>query len=140
NSQRIQALYDRLLATMQTLDVNKEISPESVIIMEKASPAYQDRPALSKKLLIGALVGAGIAVLLLLFLDRLDDRMNSFTELQDLFDETVLGQIPREKDKSVGGTLGLLQPEDTRHAFVEAYRNLRSSLLFMNEAGERPRT
>jgi uncharacterized protein involved in exopolysaccharide biosynthesis len=30
NSQRIQALYDRLLATMQTLDVNKEISPESV--------------------------------------------------------------------------------------------------------------
>src|ERR1035438_3531609 len=33
NSQRIQALYDRLLATMQTLDVNKEISPESVTIM-----------------------------------------------------------------------------------------------------------
>ena len=31
---RVQALYDRLLATMQTLDVNKEISPESVNIME----------------------------------------------------------------------------------------------------------
>src|SRR5438876_5493912 len=44
NTQRIQALYDRLLATMQTLDVNKEISPESVIIMEKASPAFADRP------------------------------------------------------------------------------------------------
>jgi capsular exopolysaccharide synthesis family protein len=140
NAQRIQALYDRLLATMQTLDVNKEISPESVIIMEKASAASQDRPALSKKLLLGGLVGAACAVLLLLFLDRLDDRMNSFTELQDLFDETVLGQIPREKAKSVGGQSGLTQPDDTRHAFVEAYRNLRSSLLFMNEAGERPRT
>jgi len=140
NAQRIQALYDRLLATMQTLDVNKEISPESVIIMEKASAASQDRPALSKKLLLGGLVGAACAVLLLLFLDRLDDRMNSFTELQDLFDETVLGQIPREKAKSVGGQLGLMQPDDTRHAFVEAYRNLRSSLLFMSEAGERPRT
>jgi len=140
NTQRIQALYDRLLATLQTLDVNKEISPESVIIMEKASPAFADRPALSKKLTVGGLVGAACAILLLLFLDRLDDRMNSFTELQDLFDESVLGQIPREKEKSVGGRLGLLQPEDTRHAFVEAYRNLRSSLLFMNEAGERPRT
>jgi capsular exopolysaccharide synthesis family protein len=125
---------------MQTLDVNKEISPESVIIMEKASPAVQDRPPLSKKLLLGGLVGAAFAVLLLLFLDRLDDRMNSFTELQDLFDETVLGQIPREKAKSVGGPLGLMKPEDTRHAFVEAYRNLRSSLLFMNETGQRPRT
>jgi capsular exopolysaccharide synthesis family protein len=140
NSQRLQALYDKLLATMQTLDVNKEISPESVIIMEKASPAVQDRPPLSKKLLLGGLVGAAFAVLLLLFLDRLDDRMNSFTELQDLFDETVLGQIPREKAKSVGGALGLMKPEDTRHAFVEAYRNLRSSLLFMNETGQRPRT
>jgi uncharacterized protein involved in exopolysaccharide biosynthesis len=48
NSQRIQALYDRLLATMQNLDVNKEISPESVIIMEKASPAAQDRPLYPK--------------------------------------------------------------------------------------------
>ena len=49
NSQRIQALYDRLLATMQTLDVNKEISPESVTIYEKAEPALPDRPDLPKK-------------------------------------------------------------------------------------------
>src|SRR5438876_8218230 len=135
-SQRIQALYDRLVATMQTLDVNKEISPESVTIMEKASPAFANRTALSKKLVIGALVGMGCAILLLLFLDRLDDRMNSFTELQDLFDESVLGQIPREKAKNIVGELGLMQPEDTRHAFVEAYRNLRSSLLYMDGSGE----
>jgi capsular polysaccharide biosynthesis protein len=96
-------LYDRLLATMQNLDVNKEINPESVTIMEKASPAYPERPALVKKLVIGGLAGVGCAILLLLFLDRLDDRMNSFTELQELFDETVLGQIPR--GQSVGGEI-----------------------------------
>jgi len=39
NNQRYQNLYDRLLGTMQSLDVNKEISPESVIIMDAASPA-----------------------------------------------------------------------------------------------------
>ena len=142
NSGRIQALYDRLLATMQTLDVNKEISPESVTIMEPASPASADKPKLSKKLFTGALVGAGVAVLLLLLLDRLDDRMNSFTELQELFDETVLGQIPKvEALAGKGkGDLDLIQSEDERHAFVEAYRNLRSSLLYMAEAGERPKT
>ena len=51
---RTQALYDRLLATMQTLDVNKQISPESVTIMEKASPAIPEREGLPRKLIWGA--------------------------------------------------------------------------------------
>ena len=140
NGQRIQAPYNRLLATMQTLDVNKEISPESVIIMEQATPAFPDRSALSKRLLLGGLAGIGCAIMLLLFLDRLDDRVNSFTELQELFDESVLGQIPREKPKTVDGEQGLVHPDDPRHAFVEAYRNLRSSLLYMADSGERPKT
>jgi capsular exopolysaccharide synthesis family protein len=140
NSQRIQALYDRLLATMETLDVNKEISPESVTIYEKAGPALLDRPDLPKKLAVGGLVGLLLGVLLLWFLDRLDDRMNSFTELQDSFDEDVVGQVPREKGGRSGKQLPLVEPDDSRHALVEAFRNLRSSLLYMAEAGERPRT
>src|SRR5580658_8005078 len=96
NAQRIQSLYDRLLATMQTLDVNKEISPESVNIMEKASASSPQRPDVKKKLTFGALVGLGCSLLLLIVIDRLDDRLNSSSEVADLFDETVLGQIPRE--------------------------------------------
>jgi capsular exopolysaccharide synthesis family protein len=36
--------------------------------------------------------------------------------------------------------VGLIEPDDARHPFVEAYRNLRSSLLYMTASGERPRT
>ena len=79
-------------------------------------------------------------VLLLWLLDRLDDRLNSFTELQELFDEDVVGQIPRERAGRSGKQLALIEPDDSRHALVEAYRNLRSSLLYMAETGERPRT
>ncbi len=140
NSQRIQALYERLLATMQTLGVNKEITPETVTIMEKASQAIPNRPKLSKALLIGALLGLGFSLVILMLLDRLDDRLNSITELSELFDETVLGQIPWEKPTDRKGALALIQPEDARHSFVEAYRNLRSSLLYMTESGKRPRT
>jgi polysaccharide biosynthesis transport protein len=136
-SQRIEALYNRLLATMQSLDVNKEINPESVTIMEKASPAYPDKPKLSGKLLTGGLMGLGLSFLLLMLLDRLDDRLSSVTELTELFDEIILGQIPREPSK---GDLALIAAEDTRHTFVEAYRNLRSSLLYMVEEGTRPKT
>ena len=60
NVQRIQALYDQLLATMQTLDVNKEISPESVEIMEKASPGFPDRANLWQKLGLGGLLGLAL--------------------------------------------------------------------------------
>ena len=137
NSQRIQALYDRLLATMQTLDVNKEISPESVTIMEPASRAHLDQSGLAKKARMGGLVGLGLGVLLLLFLDRLDDRMVSYTELKEAFDEEVVGQIPRERAHGPTRQVALVGPADGRHSFVEAYRNLRSSLLYMAEGEAR---
>ena len=137
NVQRIQALYDQLLATMQTLDVNKEISPESVETIEKAIPAFSDPLEMLKKVAAGAFVGLAMGIGLLLLLDRLDDRMSSFTELQELFDEDVLGQVPREG--SGKKQTCLIEPDDTRHSFVESYRNLRSSLLYMAEEGERPK-
>jgi capsular exopolysaccharide synthesis family protein len=140
NTQRIQALYDRLLATMQTLDVNKEITPESVTIMEPATRAFRDQSAMGKSMAIASVVGVGLGVLLLLFLDRLDDRMISFTELKELFDEEVVGQIPRERFHGRTRQVALVGPTDGRHSFVEAYRNLRSSLLYMAQAGGRSKT
>ena len=140
NSTRVQALYERLLATLQTLDVNKEISPESVTIMERASRAVRDKTGGGRRLALACLVSLGLGIGLLLFVDRLDDRVNSFTELEDLFDETVLGQIPREWPRRNQTGLELITAEDERHAFVEAYRNLRSSLLYVGETATRPRT
>ena len=140
SSARVLATYTRLLQTMQTLDTNKQITPESVTIMERATAAQPSRPELSKSLVIAALVGFAVSVAILLLLDRLDDRLNSFTELEQSFDETVLGQIPREKAGKRRRSVSLLQADDPRHSFVEAYRNLRSSLLYLSVEGERPRT
>jgi capsular exopolysaccharide synthesis family protein len=138
-AQRVQALYDRLLATMQTLDVNKDLSPESVVSIEKASRAVPDQPHLLKALLVGGLIGFALGLALLLFVDHLDDRINGLTELTAMFDESVVGQIPRVK-AGRKGELAMVRPEDDRHAFVEAYRNLRSSLLFMSPGAQRPRS
>jgi capsular exopolysaccharide synthesis family protein len=140
NAQRIQGLYQQLLATVQTLDANKEIGAETVSIMEPATPALLDNHRNKSNLLLAALGCIAASIGLLLLLDRLDDRVNSFTELEDLFDDPVLAQIPREKTGGKGGRLRLLEPEDPRHAFVEAYRNLRSSLLYITDPAQRPRT
>ncbi|MEI7532936.1 MAG: polysaccharide biosynthesis tyrosine autokinase [Verrucomicrobiae bacterium] len=139
-SDRVQALYDQLLATMQTLDVNKEISPESVTIYQPASEGFPDTTKFKKGLTMAGLLGLVLSLGILFMLDRVDDRMNSFVELEELFDEDVLGQIPRERKVGKNIIIPALQPEDQRHPFVEAYRNLRSSLLYMTHTEPRPRT
>ena len=103
-----------MLATMQTLDVNKEISPESVTLMEKASVAFPTSPASPETLLLGAIAGLGLALVVLLLLDRLDDRVVSFTELQEIFEEQVVGQIPRERPAKKHGQLDLIKQDDPR--------------------------
>jgi succinoglycan biosynthesis transport protein ExoP len=95
------------------------------------------RPGLVKSLLLGFGCGAVAGLGILLLLDRIDDRMASFSEFQHYFTENVLGQIPREKSK---GKVALLQPDDPRHVFAESYRNIRSSLFFMPYEGPRPKT
>jgi hypothetical protein len=139
-SDRVQSLYDSLLATLETLDVNKDISPESVTIYQPACEAFPDKTLLPKGLAIAGALGLILGVVVLMLLERVDDRMNSFTELQELFDEDVLGQIPRERKDIRGGLLPFVQPDDKRHPFVESYRNLRSSLLYMAAMGKGPHT
>jgi len=139
-SDRVQTLYDSLLATLESLDVNKDISPETVTISEAASDSFPDKTLVKKEFIIAGMIGLVLGVVALLLLDRVDDRLNSFTELEELFDEDVLGQIPRERRPPRGGTMPFVQADDARHAFIESYRNLRSSLLYMAETGTRPHT
>ncbi|MFL6585236.1 MAG: GumC family protein [Chthoniobacterales bacterium] len=135
---RLKTLYDRLTASLKDVNVSQSVdNGDQIAIMEAASAPASVRPGLIKSLLIGLGCGlvAGIAVLLLL--DRIDDRMASFSEFQNQFSENVLGQIPKEKTK---GRVELLQPEDQRHIFAESYRNIRSSIFFMPYDGPRPKT
>src|SRR5437870_3278757 len=135
---RLKTLYDRLTNNLKEVDVSQVVDTgDQVSIMEPATPPVSVRPGLIKSLLIGLGVGllAGVAILILL--DRIDDRMASFSEFQHHFSENVLGQIPKDKTK---GGVSLLEPEDARHVFAESYRNVRSSIFFMPYEGPRPKT
>ena len=135
---RQKTLYDRLTNNLKEVDVSQVVdNSDQVSIMEPASAPISVRPGLFKSLLIGLGAGALAGIAVLLLLDRIDDRMSSFSEFQHLFSESVLGQIPKEKTK---GKVTLLQPDDARHIFAESYRNVRSSLFFMPYEGPRPKT
>src|SRR6266478_1449115 len=135
---RLKTLYDRLTNNLKDVDVSQVVGAEDqVSIMEMATPPVSVRPGLIKSLLIGLGGGALTGIAILILLDRIDDRMASFSEFQHHFSEGVLGQVPKEKIK---GKVTLLQPDDARHVFAESYRNIRSSIFFMPYEGPRPRS
>jgi len=134
---RLKTLYDRLTNNLKDVDVSQVVGAEDqVSIMEMATPPVSVRPGLIKSLLIGLGGGALTGIAILILLDRIDDRMASFSEFQHHFSEGVLGQVPKEKIK---GKVTLLQPDDARHVFAESYRNIRSSIFFMPYEGPRPK-
>src|SRR5436190_4088311 len=135
---RTKLLYDRLTNDLKSVDVSQVVDTgDQISIMEPATTPVSVRPGLLRSLFVGFGGGALVGIVILLLLDRIDDRMASYGEFQRHFSENVVGQIPKEKVK---GTMALLQPDDPRHIFAESYRNIRSSLLFMPYEGPRPKT
>jgi capsular exopolysaccharide synthesis family protein len=137
DQRRLQAKYDQVQADLQTLDVNKAINQESVSILEPATPAVPVPPDAEKHLLMAGLIGVFLGLGVVLFISLLNDRPSTFTELEQLFDLPVLGQIPLivSKDK----TPPILEPADRRHPLVESYRSLRSALLYKDAVKGEPK-
>jgi polysaccharide biosynthesis transport protein len=136
---RSQSLYERLLGVMQTVDLSKNLSQETVSVLEHASePKIVEKglKRLALSLVGGLFLGLGILYLIEMF----DDRFTTLAELRTQLTEMVIGQIPNIKKKKEQRLLEMMQPESEHHVFVESFRNLRSSLLFMFETSQRPKT
>lgn len=136
---RLQAMWDRLSTLVFSIDSDRNTMQENVTILEKASPPVPVSSSLPKLVVLAAGLGFILGLSILVVLDRLDDRPTSFGELKQIIDEEVLGQIPmvRTKDKS---SPGIIKEDDDRHAMVEAYRNLRSSIMFLGTPEKHPKT
>ncbi len=122
--------------TLDRLDASHVTTSDPVAIMERPVVAVETDPDLVLPLIIALCIGLAAGSIILLLFDRLDDRMNSFSEFQALFpNESILGQIPEQSGR---GDVTLLRPDDDRHLYAEAFRNLRSSILFKNWKGGKP--
>lgn len=130
--------HDQMFERVQNFQDLQNIQTDYVAIQERASTAYKEVQDWVKPLVGGLIGGLIVGVLILVLFDRLDDRMNSFSEFQGLFpSEAVLGQIPEQRQR---GDVALLRPNDDRHLYAEAFRNVRSSILFKNWNGKQPKT
>ncbi|MES2597644.1 MAG: polysaccharide biosynthesis tyrosine autokinase [Verrucomicrobiota bacterium] len=130
--------HDQMYDKVEDFQAVQQIQTDYVAIQERASNAYKDVQDWIKPMIFGLIGGLIFGGLVLVLFDRLDDRMNSFSEFQGLFpSEAVLGQIPEQRQR---GDVTLLRPNDDRHLYAEAFRNVRSSILFKNWQGKMPKT
>lgn len=135
DSDRSKALYDRLLTSMQSVDVNKNINQDLISVLQGASVAFPVKLGVAEVIAIAAFGGIVLGVGILLVVDLLSDRMKSTAAFMNHFSERIIGQIGRE----AAGT-GLLVPNDPRHLFAESFSHLRSALKFLPYQTARPKT
>jgi capsular exopolysaccharide synthesis family protein len=137
--QRLQAAYERLLGVIQTVDVSKTLDQENVGVLEPASAA-RPIPRMAINLLVGMFAASVLSFAAFYGLSLFDDRFASPAELPGYLSEQVLGQIPSIPLKRPARQLSLEFLERQRFEFLEAFRNLRSALLFMPNGEARPKT
>lgn len=134
---RAKTSFDAISTSFRSVDANKNLDQDIVSIMERAGPAIPIKPGLAKALVLGLLGGLAAGVGILVLFDKIDDRMNSYSEFQSHFGEGVLARIPDEPRAADPLTL---DPGDSRIAFVESLRALRSSIFYLPVEGRQPRT
>jgi succinoglycan biosynthesis transport protein ExoP len=130
--------WEKMFEKVQEYTNTFNTQGDYVAIQERATAAAENVEDWVMPIVVGLIAGVGAGVIILLLFDRLDDRMNSYSEFQALFPgEGVLGQVPEQRNR---GDVALLRPNDDRHLYAEAFRNVRSSILFKNWQGKAPKT
>ncbi|MGA3172622.1 MAG: polysaccharide biosynthesis tyrosine autokinase [Chthoniobacteraceae bacterium] len=140
---RAQEVENQQLTNLRNIDINKNVDQDMVSVLEHASDPISVRPGLWRTTGIAAAAGLLLGLALLALLARYDDRILSATDLESLFHEQLLAQIPRVDAPgapNAGASLSLLVENDERHAFAESLRSLRSSLIFLPAEGAAPRS
>ena len=139
NLLRLQNAYDKTLALIQTVDVSRKVEQENLGILEPASlaaPTHHMIRNLAIALLGSFLLGLGSFYCIGLF----QDDFASLAELANQLSVEVVGQIPAIPIKTADHPAGIESLEKQRFEFLEAFRSIRSSLLFMGNGGAKPKT
>ncbi len=128
--ERREAAYKQTREGLDKLRTNPSVA-EVLAIRQPASQARIEDKAVMRHLLTGLIGGLLLGLAILFLLDRNDDRLNSSSEMIELFNEAIVAQIPNVDASRTQVGLPLLQEDDERYMFAEAFRSLRSSLIFM---------
>lgn len=130
----------------------KSNRPDNITISSAAQSAVPIGPQRNRNIIIAFIMSLGLGIGLAFLMDYLDDSIKSSDDIGKHLGLPTLALIPHEsvlgKRKSQGmlaesnggvSSTALIAIEDNRSPLAEAYRHLRTSLLF-SSAGKPPQT
>lgn len=139
NIQREQGYHDRLLGTLQNVDLSRNVQQDRVSVLQPPSPGQPVKRYLPLRVVLAAVAGLALSVGIVFAWHLLDDRFSSIRDVKDQFGEEVLGLVPRIRISKTKPRQALLQDADPRHEYLESFRHLRSALL-LSSGSEKPET
>ena len=140
NIAREQGYYDHLLGMLQNVDLGKNVQQEQLSVLQPATSALPEKRNLPLRIVLAGVGGLFFSLAIVFVWYLLDDRFVSVRDIKDQFGETILGLVPQIKAPRAKPQTALLANADSRHAYVESYRHLRSALLLSSFGDDRPQT
>jgi Mrp family chromosome partitioning ATPase len=135
-----QSRFDSLLATLQNVDLGKNMAQEKITVLEPPSPSRPTERYLPLRIFLAVVGGLSLGLAAVFGWHLLDDRFVSVRDVKDNFGETVLGLVPEIKVPRTQPREALLKESDPRRPYAESFRHLRSALLLSALGGTRPHT
>jgi capsular exopolysaccharide synthesis family protein len=123
-------LYDALLQRYKEIGVAGGTSANNVSMVDAALPGDRFKPNIRRSGLIGILLGLALAIGVAFLLERLDETLKTPEDIERHLRLPVIGIVPKLEAELVETA-----SQDSRSAFSEAYRSLRTGLQYATEAG-----
>ena len=134
-------VYDETRSVLHRAEIGGSVEQETLQILAHAGPAIHSRRGEVLGLGLAALAGLAVGLGIVLVVAIRDDRFNSLAEVKQQLQERVVGQVPEVGSLGGSGLVPLIEIQDQRQTYAEAYRNLRSALLFLTPPqSERPKS
>lgn len=126
-----QQLYDALLERYKTIGIAGGVANNNIAVIDRADvPIAPYKPNIKLNLLVAIVFGLGLGIGLALLFEYLDDTLKTPSDVEAHLRLAVLGVIPRLKGVSAAEAYA-----DSKSAFSEAYRSVRTALQFSTGSG-----
>jgi capsular exopolysaccharide synthesis family protein len=128
---RLRDLYSTVFNRLKEVDITIGIEPETVQILDRARPATS--PTAQRNIgsiFFAGLVGLGIGIGLVFGLEFIDDSIRYPDEVTKGLGLPFFGVVPSANWDPNDLRTHMLSNLDSKSGLAEAYRNIRSSLLF----------
>ncbi len=134
-------LYEGLLQRMKEVGIAGGVTSNNISVVDSATiPTKKYKPKILLNLILAAFVGFVGGIGLIFLFEHLDDTVKTPEYLEKRLRLPVLGIVPVVQDVEMtelnyDGQIALFSYHDPRSGLAEAYRSVRTSLLFATSYG-----